>query len=220
MATKKLEPIETRMKKACADLYKVISAFPEPPQSITVEGKTLQLLYSQDRGVVSMYVQRQSEEEWFPDIPNFNITLEDLKALKEPKNIGSIVKDEDNFHIKLLKEDATVTIKTFTVAKNMNPVAQLVESMEWDNCQLPPGAEQIQINLKTGQVGVPGTQSIADQPASVLYLNKRNIPKPFLIGESLFSLLPEDENFGTPYGLFMTDKFVTLIKFKKILIDI
>lgn len=220
MAAKKLEPIEVRMKKACADLYKVISAFPEPPQSITVEGKTLQLLYSQDRGVVSMYVQRQSEEEWFPDIPNFNISLEDLKSLKEPKNIGSIIKDEDQFHIKLLKTDDTVTIKTFTVAKNMNPVADIVGSMEWENYTLPEGAEQIQINLKTGTIGVPGTKALSDLPASVLYLNKRNIPKPFLLGENLFSVLPEDENFGIPYGLFMTDKFVTLVKFKKILIDI
>lgn len=220
MATKKLEPIETRMKKACADLYKVISAFPEPPQSITVEGKTLQLLYSQDRGVVTMYVQRQSEEEWFPDIPNFNITLENLKALKEPKNIGSIVKGDDCFHIKLLKTDETIVINTFTVAKNMNPVAELVESMEWMNYDLPKDADQIQINLKEGTIGVPGTQALSNEPASVLYLNKRNIPKPFLLGENLFSVLPEDENFGTPYGLFMTEKFVTLIKFKKILINI
>lgn len=217
---KKVEPIETRMKKACADLYKVISSFPEPPERITVEGKTLQLIYSQARGVVTMYVQRQSEENWFNDIPNFNIGLEDLKALKEPKNIGAISQCEDGFHVKLLKSDNTVMIHTYKVTKDFNPVKEIVESIEWIDFNLPEKVEQIQLNLKDGSIGVPGTKALSKEPSSILYLNKRNVPKPFLIGETLFAVQPKDENFGTPFGLFLTEKFVTLIEFKSILIDI
>lgn len=216
----KLEPIETRLKKACADLYKVISAFPEPPQTITVEGKTLQLIYSQDRGVVTMYVQRQSEDDWFADVPNFNIDLESLKALKEPKNIGAITPGDDGYHVKLLKTDESVLLRTHKVVKDFNPVKEIVDSLGWLDFTLPEKPEQIQLNLKDGTIGVPGTQPLSKEPSSVLYLNKRNIPKPFLIGESLFAVQPENENFGIPFGLFITEKFVTLIEFKHILIDI
>jgi hypothetical protein len=220
LATKKIEPIETRMKKACADLYKVISSFPEPPERITVEGKTLQLLYSQTRGVVTMYVQQQSENDWFADIPNFNIDLQDLKALKEPKNIGAITPCEEGFHVKLLKSEDSVTIRTFKVTKEYNPVKEIVDSLGWLDFTLPANPEQLQLNLKDGSIGVPGTQALSKEPSSVLYLNKRNIPKPFLIGETLFAVQPKDDNFGTPFGLFITEKFVTLVEFKNILIDI
>ena len=217
---KKLEPIEIRLKKACADLYKVIAAFPEPPKTIIVEGKTLQLLYSQERGVVTMYVQRQSEEDWFADIPNFNISLENLKALKEPKNIGAITPRDDGFCVKLLKTNESVMLHTHKVVKDFNPVKEIVDSLGWVEFTIPEKPEQIQLNLKDGTIGVPGTQALSKEPSSVLFLNRRNIPKPFLIGETLFAIQPENENFGIPFGLFITEKFVTLIEFKHILIDI
>ena len=219
MATK-IEPIETRLKKACADLYKVVSAFPEPPQTITVEGKTLQLIYSQERGVVTMYVQRQNEADWFQDIPNFNVDLEGLRALKEPKNIGAITPSDEGYHVKLLKTDDTVILRTHSVVKDYNPVKEIVDSLDWGEFELPQKVEQIQLDIANGTIGVPGTKPLSAQPSAVLYLNKRNIPKAFLLGETLFSVQPKNDNYGTPFGLFITEKFVTLIEFKSILIGI